>query len=721
MKMLKKTSRFGAGRAAHHHIVYLNDETGIALVSTDAGHTHEIVFQPPMEPQMDEMGNVLSPSAPGGWIVQPALDGHTHELQDYVIKPAQKKEDDAHVLRDIRELFKTARELERESLKKAQESEDMYAGKHWDEIERSRLESLNRAAITINKIEKNVDQICGTQRQERTDLRYVPQEGGDQKVADLLNVASKHILNRCFFAREESSVFEDATITGRGNFNVYVRFDQDLRGDIVIEKFPYLDIAYGPHEKLDLSDCEYLIKHRWFSKAKIEQLWPDKAEDIQKDFDDYVLDPRESVQYQHDNYAHGLQIQTVGDDTIVNIAKKEYRVLECWRKVYQKGSVVANAAEDFYFNAYGWDAKDLRAVRTIPGFYVVEQNITKIRVTKIAGGVVLSDEYPADLPMDDFFVVPVYAKKRGYKFWGKVESSKDAQMYINKNYSAALDVVNKVAAYGWFVDSATFPDNEKEKFKRISTSPGWVIELNDTNRPPVRVEGVKFPSELIQMMQVGENQVVDQMNVIINPNGANESGSLFAQRRSQKLLGSEYLFDNLSFAKQKLGRLLIKLIQRYYTPDRILRIVRNANSKTPVEVGGQPLDEFSDADILEMLNTTDLEQYDVEVTESSWSPSMRLSTFMLLTEMAQAGQPIPPEALLEFADMPDNVRSKLMDMMAQQGQAQASAEQAKADAEIQKTLIAQGQIPPEVAQRFLQAPQQESLPPNEANQGPGIM
>jgi hypothetical protein len=388
--------------------------------------------------------------------------------------------------------------------------------------------------------------------------------------------------------------------------------------------------------------------------------------------------------------------------------------------MYEKASVAANAAEDFYFNAYGWDAKDLKSVRTIPGFYVVEQNITKIRVTKVAGGVVLSDESPADLPADDFFVLPIYAKKRGYKFWGKVESSKDAQMYINKNYSAALDVINKVAAYGWFIDSSTFPDNEKEKFKKISTSPGWVIELNDVTRPPQRVDGVKFPGELIQMMQVGEQQVLDQMNVIINPNGANESGNMFAQRRNQKLQGSEYLFDNLAFAKQKLGRLLVKLIQRYYTPDRILRIVRNANSKAPVDVAGQPLDEFSDEDILTLLNTAELEYYDVEVTESNWSPSMRLSTFMLLSEMAQAGQPIPPEALLEFADMPDSTKQKLMEMLSQQGQAQASADQAKADAEIQKTLIAQGQIPPEVAQRFLQAPQ-EDLPPNEANQGPGIM
>jgi hypothetical protein len=720
MKSLKKLSRSGLGRAAHGHIIYLNDETGVGLCSTDMGHTHEIVYQPPVQPQLDEMGNEIAPGSPGGFFVQPALDGHTHEIQEYTLKAAKKKEDEAQVLADVRELFKTGRDLEKDSLKKAKESEDFYAGKHWDEQERNRLESLSRAAVTINKIEKNVDQICGMQRQERTDIRFVPQEGGDQKVADILNVTTKHILNRCFFSREESAVFEDAVIAGRGLFNVFVRFDNDLRGEIVVEKFPYLDVVFGPHEKLDLSDCEYLVKHRWFSKAKLEQLWPDKVDEIQKDFEDYLL-PEPHVQYSHDQYASSDNTYAVGGDILVNLAKKEYRVLECWRKVYEKASVVANAQEDFYFNAYGWDAKDLRSARTIPGFFVIENNITKFRVTKVAGGVVLSDEFPAELPADDFFVIPVYAKKRGYEFWGKVESAKDAQKYVNKNYSLALDIGNKMSAYGWFYDGGTFPENEREKFKRLSSSPGFMIELTSVAQPPMKVEGTKFPSELINLMELGKNEITEQMNIIITPNGANESGNLFAQRRNDKLLGSEYLFDNLSFAKQKLGRLLIKLIQKYYTPDRITRIVRNASSKDPVELAGQPVDEFSDQDIMDMLTTTDLEQYDVEVTESTWSPSMRLSTFMLLSELARSGQPIPPEALLEFADMPSDVRNKLVSMMAQQGQAQASAEQAKADAEIQKTLIAQGQIPPAVQQKFLIQQPQEEQPPMEANQGPGIM
>lgn len=94
---------------------------------------------------------------------------------------------------------------------------------------------------------------------------------------------------------------------------------------------------------------------------------------------------------------------------------------------------------------------------------------------------------------------------------------------------------------------------------------------------------------------------------------------------------------------------------------------------------------------------------------------------MLLSDLAKSGQPIPPEALLEFADMPADVRTKLMDMMAQQMQAQSQAQQDTADAEVLKTLVAQGIIPPSVEQKFLIQQPQEEQPQNEPNTGPGIM
>jgi hypothetical protein len=72
----------------------------------------------------------------------------------------------------------------------------------------------------------------------------------------------------------------------------------------------------------------------------------------------------------------------------------------------------------------------------------------------------------------------------------------------------------------------------------------------------------------------------------------------------------------------------------------------------------------------------------------------------MMMELAQAGLQIPPQAILKFVDMPESERQEIMASMAEQQQAAAAAEGDKQKAEVTKTLIAQGIIPPEVQQQL---------------------
>ena len=720
MKQLLRTTEFGKRKSAHYHIVYLNDETGVGLMSTNLDHTHQIQFQPPQPPQMDEQGNVLSPEVPGQWIILPADDGHLHELQDYEPTEAQSKEEDKQIVSDLLDHYRAAKEVEQDSYEKAEEADEFYSGEQWEEETKATLTSLNRAALTINDIQKNIDELSGYERQQRTDLRYLPMEGGDQRVADLLNIVTKQICEQCYFERETSKAFMDAAITGRGLFNIFVTFENDLRGEVRIEKYPWKRFTAGEHEKEDLSDCEVIFKEGMFSLDKLKQMWPDKADELSLSYEAYQLLPttKEHHQYTDDQYAHSdnkLPV-SIGTTPLVNIARKEYLVLERWQRKYIKASVAVNAEDNFYFNTFAWKASDQRALRTIPGFEVVDRNVSKMRITKVAGNVLLSDENPANLPADDFFVVPIYAYKRGNEFWGKVEAAKDPQREVNKRHSQAVDIGNKMAAYGWFYDSNTFPENEKEKFKRIASSPGFMVELTDTNSPPKQVEGVKFPAELVQLMMLGKEGVSNAMNITATPVGANESGSAILQRQKIRMTGNEFLFDNLMFAKKKIGRLLVALIQKYYTPERILRLVNNAHAKQPVQVGGQDLSEYTEDEILDLLSNSDLSRYDVIVSESSYAPSARLANFLLLSDLAGKGIPVPPEVLVDLMDIPEDQKNKIKEGIMAQQQSQAQAGQAQADGEIEKTLVAKGIIPPAVRERMGLTRSEEPMQ-NEISQG----
>lgn len=686
----------------HVHLVYVNDESGASACSVDDGHMHDVVWDADM----------------GQWVLGFAPDGHSHILLDLPERSySLDKENDKDVLEDVYALFREWVESDAENVKDAETAEKFYWGEQWEKELKDSLENQGRAALTINQIERMVDGLCGEQRQERTDLRYYPLEGGDQRVADILNIVSKHLLESCFFSREESKVFEDMVIAGRGAFNLYVDFKKDIQGEIKVERFPWSDVVFGPHEKEDLSDCEGLIKHRMYSRARLKSIFPKHAEKISNVFVDAQLDPKASssvsVRYPSGNYLHSNSITPWvigGKYPTIDIARKELRLIECWRKVYETLHVVVNLSDNFFYRAEGWSDKQVNQVRTMPGFSVVERETEKLRITKLVGNVVLSDEYPAELPVDDYFIVPVYGKRRDGKWKGKVISGIDTQREVNKRHSQAIDIGNTSAGYGWFYDDTTFSDEKtKRDFESHVSSPGFKLKITDQSRPPLKIEGGKFPAEIVQLMQMSDSALTALMSVDILPNGANESGAMFMQRKKLRMSANEHLFDNMAFAKKKLGSLLVKLIQRYYTPERLMRLLQTSASVPSAQspqVGGQPLENYDPNEIIALLSTADLVNYDVVVAESGYSPTARMATFMLLTQMAQSGAPVPPELMVEFMDIPSELKSKIQNGLAAQAQAQAQAQGVSADMEINKTLIAKGIIPPEVQAKLGQQPGQ---------------
>jgi len=701
---LYKTTRYGLGRAAHHHIVYINEDTQQGICSTANNHAHIVYFQPPtpaQPPQFDPYGIMIAPGQPanpGGWIIQPAADGHTHQITVYERSIKQEKESPEDTVRDVLAQYKYCIELEKESVTEAKEAEKFYIGEQWHDVDKQQLEAKNRAALTINRIQPKIDELTGFQKQQRTDIRYLPTEEGDQRVADMLNIIVKRILSKCHFEREESRVFEDMAICGRGFFNIIVNFEKDIRGQILVERYPWTDAKLGPHTKEDLSDLEFLLKDKMYSRAKAKQLWKDKAEEIEAAFElSFMGEPQTHKTVQEDQYAYSenkLPAAIDADTVLIDNLKKEIRVIERWQKVYTTAKVAAYAPDNYVLNLKGWNDKDIKQIETMPGFNIVEQQTYDMRITKVAGNVLLSDEHPADLPLNDFFLIPAYGKKRADKFYGKVKSAIDPQKQKNKHASQAIDIGNKMCAYGWFFDDMTFANKTEENlFRDTSTSPGFQVKVQSTDHPPVKVEGTKFPGELVQLMMVDDQTIDEQLATVPVPTGANQSGAHFTAQQKAKLIGSEWLFDNLSFAKKLLGERLIPVIQRYYTPEMMFRILNNQHRKAPLQLGGVDFNQFSQEEIINLLTESDLSLYDVEVQESDWSPSVRIGTFALLSELAKAGMPIPPQTLISLMDIPEAERQKMLQQIQQQMMAEQEADKAKADAEIQKTMIAHGMMP----------------------------
>lgn len=705
-KRLSVTSRLSEGAGeTHQHVVYLDEERGEGRVSIEDDHDHQVILQ---EAQLDEAGNVVQE---GGWVVVPdPMDGHTHNLEDIRLVYPKSNESDEDKVSMVLNLFRTAYEFDQESLDKAEEADDFYSGEgQWTQDQKSYLENLKRACLTLNYTQKHIDELVGYYRQQLTEWRFMPVGGGDQVTADIFNYLAKHVAEQSNFEMEDVQTFEDMAIGGRGNFNLFMDFSQDMRGELKIENYPRDQVVYGPHQKLDASDCEYLVKHKMVSLGKLKQLAPKKWKQIEKDFDTLSVEmgkPKVAFGYTGDQYAQSddrrpaVLTTANGDLPLADVARKEYRIMECWQFVYLKVPVAGVPADDFYLALWGWKKDDLNSIRLIPGVGVVDRVLKKIRVTRVCGKTILVDENPADLPVDEFFTIPAYAKKKGGRFWGKVESVKDVQRELNYRRSQMVDIGNKMVSYGWFGDDTTFADEtEEQRFMETNSSPGWYVRLQDVNKPPQQVEGIKFPGELAQMSQLAADDVAQLMNIQVTPEGANDSAKKLMQMQQYKLLGNEFLFDNVKLAKKKLGRLLVPLLQKYYKT-RAYRILQDQRSKQNVELGGRPLEEFSEEDITAALNNAEAMKYDLVVSEVSSSPTQRALILSMLTELMQAGQPVPFDAYIKFTDLPEHEKNEVIQSFMQQQQATSQGENEKQVGEVEKVMMSKGIITPNMASKY---------------------
>lgn len=306
----------------------------------------------------------------------------------------------------------------------------------------------------------------------------------------------------------------------------------------------------------------------------------------------------------------------------------------------------------------------------------------------MVGGKVVDDGFIEEM---DFDVIPVYAHRRRGKWWGKIEKVKDLQRLINKTYSQFVDIISKVVNYGYFYDSQTFPNKRaKDRFLKNASIPGFTQEITDVGRPPLKEEGVRFPTEIVNAIALFNQNMREILNINLDMLGfsnSERSGTAMRQKIAQQLLGNDYMFDNLSFAEKILGKIILSKIKKIYSTERIIRIIgKEMNNNPELTIGGQPVTDVNVEAIARILRDINISDYDVVVGESSASPSAMMGNFLMLMELAGKGVPIPPEAIITFAPTPN--KDKILQALEASHAQQQASEEMKYKTEIAKTLIA---------------------------------
>jgi len=674
--------------ADHEHLIYINDR-GMAECSKAKGHKHPLTILAPTQEAPTPIAQV-----------EPA-ENHTHYTQplDPSLYPPEEfdpakdaGETEADVIKRKVAQYENAWSHEEESIQRGQESVRFREGDQWPDEARKKLSDKDRACLTINQVAPMIETLSGIYRRNRTDLRAYPNENGDADIATVLTYAMKNVLTLNHFDAEDTEAFEDMVVAGRGLLELYPDFDADIEGQLKITHRPWDMAIFGPHLRKDLGDCEYFFYWSWQSKDRLTNLYPEFKDEISA-----MFGRLEQFGLGHTDLSD--MDNPLTDSLFADPKTREIKLLECEEKVYYRLKVYVDPSTGGAASEYDIPKSLRNHLKSIGLLRLVEQRKHRIRRTILAGDIVLEDNYvnrptPPLATGPSFPVFPYYSYKRGARFEGKVERTKDPQREINKRRSQIVDIVNTSINNGWLLPKGTFSNQQqKQKFLDQVSAPGFVVEIPETQNPPQKIDAGQVSPSIVQLEMNSLQSFRETSNVNVEMLGTGsqyQSGAAMAHRLQQGLMGNEYLFDNVSQAKKRLGLELLLWIQELYTPERIARLFFNQAKLEPIFMGDQqqvdPYDLQLHQQIVTRLKDADLTKYDVTIGETGQSPTAQLANFELMMELAGKGVPLPPALFIELAPIPN--KERIMQMLGEASQQQAQAEDKKYETEIRKTMIA---------------------------------
>ncbi len=536
-------------------------------------------------------------------------------------------------------------EYEREWRRQAREDFEFYLGEQWDETSRHKLREEGRPVLTINKIKPAVKLLCGYERQSRMDIKCLPMEGSDTRVADILTALIKFIMVNNNGEYEQSFQFQDSLVCGRGFSYVYMDFGEDfLNGEVRVRSLRPFNVFVDPlSAEYDLSDAAYVMRVLQIRRNGLKRLYPEMADNIDSLA---VEEPSDLVNFQG---AAGSGYDVPDGSENRPLSKDVLVLKECWYRTHGEQDFIGDRETGEVYPTTMADSSLKKLMEGSDRFFMVKRVVPRVKLAVVCGNALLEDK-ESPFSFNGYPIIPFFAEYTpsalncSLKYQGLVRALKDPQREINKRRAQLLHIINTAANSGWIMEHGALRD--KRILERFGNKPGVVIEV-EPGRRLERITPVPTPRGYIDLEAISTENIKEISAINADLLGHYEKttpGIAIQLRQRQGIIAVQEIFDNFRYTKKLLGKFLIRAIQDYYTPEKILRITGSQMDTW---------DLFDRQEAMLALQGADLSRYDIVVDEALSAPTHRVADYQAMLELVRMGFPIPPELVIEASDLPN--------------------------------------------------------------------
>lgn len=615
--------------------------------------------------------------------------------------------EDDDILKALKQRYRAADDMTREWRFECASLMDLDAGRQWDSADLAYLESIGRPALTFNLMGKYIDAVSGLQVANRMQVGYSPREVGDAKINELLTSAADWAHDRCNSGPQHSQAFRDMLVCGLGWCETFVDVQDDPEGKFEVKRRSPLEMWWDPQARgLNLDDARYMIRVRYTTAEVIEEMFPEKADELG---------------------VHGMGIEpyeTYGETAI-------HDATNAWR---YEGAAMRGEYEERQLplvDYQWWERRPMVRILSPMGNKdftprqwsklkpILDRQRIQYREYRFRGRqyyrsfaasniILASGESPYQEGFTYGALTGKYDETRR-QWFGLGRPLKEPQLFTNKILSESVYILKTQAKGGLIAERNTFEDPDKAEADWAKPDSIVFVEQGAISGGKLMPKPQSpIPQGFTQMLEFAMRALPEVTGVnleIMGMASREQSGVLESQRKQSAMTMLQWAFDSFRSFLLGQGKQTATYIRDYMADGRLIRLT-----------GDQ-----GDAQYVPLLKDKLSFDFDVIVEESPTSPNQVERTFAIMRELLpllQAeGKPIPPE-FWEHSPLPRKLaeafaaqarpdpaqqqkamqeRDAAIQLEMQEKQATIQEKQAKAQAATAQAQLEQQRLPLEVA------------------------
>ncbi len=538
-------------------------------------------------------------------------------------------QEEQDLLSEARKNRDKAEDHVRENNAEAEEDLRFVAGEQWHESDLQERQTDGRPALTINRMPQFIRQVTGDIRLNSPSIKVRPVDSGaDKDLAKTLTGLIRNIEYQSKAMQAYINGAESAARCGIGHFRIVTEFstDSSFEQDIRIRRInnPF-SVQWDPSaEEHDRSDAGWVFVLSEVDIDAFKEQWPKAA-------------------------TSGWETEKTDYTVSLWRTRDTVTVAEYWRKEEVTKTLAQLETGEVM------DVTDVKVIDNVIQTEAGPVPIVRIRSVKTHNIVqyLITDQEVLEGPSPwigkDFPIIPVLGEEIHLRDrvvrHGMIRFAKDSQRQYNYWQTHATETMALAPKSPYLATDTQIEGHEAQWEQANRKNYSVLIYKSDPNNPgpPQRNPPPDLPVAAISLMQVSANDMHAETGIYPSSLGAegNEtSGRAISLRQREGDVGTFVYVQNLSYAIEQAGRILIDIIPKVYDTERIVRVLAEDDSEEVVTLNTPGFNNKGEATL---LNDITVGRYDVVVTTG---PSFSSKRMEAADSMMQFVQSFPQAATL---------------------------------------------------------------------------